>query len=194
MKTVTTNVYDFCELSRKAKDNAIRMYGSSVAEDRIEMDGYEYRDTLASIEETFGISVIREGFWLWNESRWSDVDEEAGGRMLLRYLNEIDGRIDRAREYWKNGKKRLSRIIKVAYDWSVYNGQWTGEAVDEAMMNGYDDVRQGRTIREFVNNMLRSFYSRWEEDNAHAYDEENIEEGLEMQDWGYMEDGRRFLN
>ena len=55
MRTIETKVYHYDELSSEAKANAINSLRDRLSENRIDIEAYDYRNTLAEIEKIFGM-------------------------------------------------------------------------------------------------------------------------------------------
>ena len=206
MRTIETKVYQYEELSEQAKENAINSLRDRLSENRIDADAYDYRNTLKKIEEIFGIKV-RD----WSVDGYSptyfrfdfvnlDEDIENEPKFLLRYLNRdvlpcIDCRKTYyAKNFYKNHKKRKSRIISYPkYDFCI-TGAWTDIAVDNALNNIKESIMQGKSARDFVRDMLDNFFKQWNKDCEYACSDESIEEDIVSNEYEFLENGKPYFS
>lgn len=206
MRTIETKVYQYDELSSEAKENAINSLRDRLSENRIDAEADDYRNTLKKIEEIFGIKV-RD----WSVDGYSrtyfrfnfvnlDEDMENDAKFLLRYLNRdvlpcIDCRKTYyAKNFYKNHKKRKSRIISYPkYDFCI-TGAWTDIAVDDALNNIKESIMQGKSAREFVSDMLDNFFKQWNRDCEYACSDESIEEEIMSNEYEFLENGKPYLS
>ena len=206
MRTIEIKVYRYDELSSEAKVNAINSLRDRLSGNRIDIEADDYRNTLAEIEKIFRIKV-RD----WSVNGYSptffrfyfvnlDEDMENEPKFLLRYLNRdvlpcIDCRKTYyAKNFYKNHKKRKSRIISYPkYDFCI-TGAWTDIAVDDALNNIKESIMQGKSAREFVSDMLDNFFKQWNKDCEYAYSDESIEEEIVGNGYEFLENGKPYLS
>ena len=206
MRTIETKVYQYEELSEQAKENARNSLRDRLSGNRIDAEADDYRNTLKKIEEIFGIKV-RD----WSVNGYSptyfrfdfvnlDEDIENEPKFLLRYLNRyvlpcIDCRKTYyAKNHYVNHKKRKSRILSYPiYDFCI-TGAWTDIAVDDALNNIKESIIQGKSAREFVSDMLDSFFNQWNEDYEDACSDESIEDGIMNNEYEFLENGKPYLS
>ena len=202
MRTIETKVYRYDELSSEAKENARNSLRDRLAENRIDADADDYRNTLAEIERIFRIKV-RD----WSVNGYSptyfrfyfvnlDEDIENEPKFLLRYLNNfVLPYIDCRKTYYTKNyhKKRKSRILSYPkYDFCI-TGAWTDIAVDDALNNIKESIMQGKSARDFVSDMLDSFFNQWNEDYEYACSDESIEEEILSNEYEFLENGKPYL-
>ena len=206
MRTIETKVYQYDELSEQAKENARNSLRNRLSENTIDVEAYDYRNTLKKIEEIFGIKVRN-----WSVDGYSptyfrfdfvnlDEDIENEPKFLLRYLNRdvlpcIDCRKTYyAKNHYENHKKRKSRILSYPkYDFCI-TGAWTDIAVDNALNNIKESIMQGKSAREFVSDMLDNFFKQWNKDCEYAYSDESIEEEIMGNEYEFLENGKPYLS
>ena len=206
MRTIETKVYQYDELSSEAKENARNSLRDRLSGNRIDAEAYDYRNTLKKIEEIFGIKV-RD----WSVDGYSptyfrfdfvnlDEDMENEPKFLLRYLNRdvlpcIDCRKTYyAKNFYKNHKKRKSRIISYPiYDFCI-TGAWTDIAVDDALNNIKESIMQGKSAREFVSDMLDNFFKQWNKDCEYACSDESIEDEIVSNEYEFLENGKPYFS
>ena len=206
MRTIETKVYQYEELSEQAKENARNSLRDRLSENTIDVEAYDYRNTLKKIEEIFGIKV-RD----WSVNGYSptyfrfyfvnlDEDIENEPKFLLRYLNRyvlpcIDCRKTYyAKNHYENHKKRKSRILSYPkYDFCI-TGAWTDIAVDDALNNIKASIMQGKSAREFVSDMLDNFFTPWNRDCEYAYSDESIEDEIVGNGYEFLENGKPYLS
>lgn len=202
MRTVTTKVYLYKELSDQAKKNAIEKSRYDIAAQADEWDSEEYRECLEEIEKLFDIKVHK---WEVSSShhycryeitddRWSEHDDEP--KMLLRYLNEMRPYLFKGKYYsgrYKNIEGKLvcnSRRSKVFFDMNCpLTGTWTDIAVEKSIEKAYERVRSGWTIKDFIDDMLDRFFEYWETDLASHLEDEFVEEEIINNEVEFLEDG-----
>lgn len=202
MRTIETKVYQYDELSSEAKVNAINSLRNELSGNRIDIEAYDYRNTLAEIEKIFRIKV-RD----WSVNGYSptyfrfdfvnlDEDIENEPKFLLRYLNRyVLPCIDCRKTYYAKNfrKKRKSRIISYPkYDFCI-TGAWTDCAVDDALNNIKESIMQGKSAKDFVKDMLNNFFRRWNMDCEYAYSDESIEDEIMNNEYEFLENGKPYL-
>lgn len=202
MRTIETKVYWYDELSSEAKVNAINSLRNELSGNRIDIEAYDYRNTLAEIEKIFRIKV-RD----WSVNGYSptyfrfdfvnlDEDIENEPKFLLRYLNRyVLPCIDCRKTYYAKNfrKKRKSRIISYPkYDFCI-TGAWTDCAVDDALNNIKESIMQGKSAKDFVKDMLNNFFRRWNMDCEYAYSDESIEDEIMNNEYEFLENGKPYL-
>ena len=205
MRTIETKVYQYDELSSEAKENAINSLRDILSENRIDIEAYGYRNTLAEIEKIFRIKV-RD----WSVDGYSptyfrfyfvnlDEDMENEPKFLLRYLNRdvlpcIDCRETYyAKNFYKNHKIRKSRILSYPKYNCCITGAWTDWAVDDALNNIKESIMQGKSAKDFVKDMLNNFFRLWNMDCEYACSDESIEDEIINNEYEFLENGKPYL-
>ena len=194
METISFNIYKFEELNEEAQARAIENSRSFIAENLCSFNDDDFRGTLDKIEDVFQIKVRDLEYipqFRLTSSRWRDVEDEEGGNMLLRYLEDVECALDNRKRYYRNSKKRIARTMHEAY-YCCLTGVYSDSAVDKVLNNMYDAVRRGDSIRDFIKNMLEDFADSWTEANNSSYDDEVIKDEIISLDMDFREDGRRY--
>lgn len=200
MKTITTNVYEFRELDENVQNEVIENEREDVARRIIDMYDEEFEGTLDEVEKAFQIKIKDWDYpyscrFVFTSSRWEKCADDP--KFLCRYLDEIWHDLVKGKYYSTPGrvengeylyKAKRSKVL-FDFDWTL-TGTWTDEEIMEAMRKRYEAVRDGETIREFVENMLYKFMRRWEDERRDAYDDDTVRSELEDCDLLFFEDGR----
>lgn len=194
METISFNIYKFEELNEEAQARAIENSRSFIAENLCSFNDDDFRGTLDKIEDVFQIKVRDLEYipqFSLTSSKWRDVEDEEGGKMLLRYLEDVECALDNRKRYYRNSKKRIARTMHEEYCYCL-TGVYSDSAVDKVLNNMYDAVRRGDSIRDFIKNMLEDFADSWTEANNSSYDDEVIKDEIISLDMDFREDGRRY--
>ena len=201
MRTIERKIYRYDELSEQAQKVAIEFMRDEISNVRIESDSYEYRNTLDKIEHIFGVNVYD-----WNVNEYNpyfrfeftniEEDTENEPRLLLRYLNtNVLPYIDNKKRYYSKTSKesRRSRILyNNSYEYCL-TGCWCDYAVDNALNNINQSVKNRLNARAFVENLLEGFFKQWQNDYEDAISEEYIAEEIEINDYEFYENGRPYF-
>jgi len=213
MREINFKVYQYDELSAEAKEKAVDNVRETIGSMLCDSDADEYRSALKEIEKIFEIKVYdwcvgcpgTYSRWRFNEnSRFSEMSDEP--RFLVRYLDEVE-------QYCRTGKYYSSPFRKVPVDKEhpagldytkryskvmfernyCLTGTWTSAVVDEYMEKRWDYVRKGKSIEDFIDDMLYDFFKQWERDQECNYDDEAIEETIIGNEYEFTEDGMRYV-
>lgn len=201
MKTIERQIYHYDELSEQAQEVAIESMKDSVADIRIESESAEYRHTLEMIEQIFRVNIYD-----WHVDKYNtyfrfdfvgiDEDTESEPRLLLRYLNtNVLPCIDNKRRYYSKTARasRKSRILcNNGYEYCL-TGCWCDDAIDNALNNINQSVKNRLNAREFVENLLKGFFEQWQNDCEYAYSDECIAEEIEANDYEFYNNGRPYF-
>lgn len=201
MRTIEHQIYRYDELSEQAQQVATESMRDSIADMRIESESDDYRNTLEMIEQIFRVNVYD---WQVNEYNsyfrfdfvGIDEDVENEPRLLLRYLNtNVLPCIDNKKRYYSK-TARVSRKSRILCD-KNYNycltGCWCDDAVDNALNNIKQSVKNKLNAREFVRSMLEGFFEQWRNDYEYAYSDECIAEVIEANDYEFYENGKPYF-
>ena len=201
MRTIEQHIYRYDELSEQAQKVAIEFMKDEISNVRIESDSYEYRNTLDKIEHIFGVKIYN---WDVNEYNsyfrfeFTNIEEDTENepRLLLRYLNtNVLPCIDNQKRYYSKTARasRKSRILcNNGYEYCL-TGCWCDDAVDNALNNINQSVKNRLNAREFVENLLEGFFKQWQNDYEDAISEEYIAEEIEINDYEFYENGRPYF-
>ena len=208
MKRVTIDLYDFSELNEQARQRAINDARGWVVEGETDIIGDSFWFTIEKIEEVFGIKVEEDqnGMlgWEWDEDhkdRFEYTDWRSGAtveddpKMLVRYLNEVAGRIKSTKSYYLphekhtrwhiTAPKRESKVMYGGYK-GCLTGDYSDSFVDEMMTKRWEYVRLGMTISEFVCDLLVGLKVRWDKELEDMTSDEAIADILGDTFRGYM--------
>ena len=201
MKTIERKIYRYDELSEQAQKVAIESMRDSIAEMRTESESAEYRNTLEMIEQIFRVNIYD---WSVDECNYYfrfnfvgiDEDIENEPRLFLRYLNtNVLPCIDNQKRYFSKTARasRKSRILcNNGYEYCL-TGCWCDNAVDNALNDINQSVKDKFNAREFVENLLEGFFKQWKYDYEYAISDECIAEEIEANDYEFFEDGKPYF-
>ena len=201
MRTIERKIYRYDELNEQAKQVAIESMKEEISSVRIESDSYEYRNTLEKIEHIFGVKVYN---WDVNEYNpyfrfeFTNIEEDTENepRLLLRYLNtNVLPYIDNKKRYYSKTSRasRKSRILfNNSYDYCL-TGCWCDDAVDNALNNINQSVKNKFNAREFVESILEGFFKQWQNDYEYALSDECIAEDIEANEYEFYENGKPYF-
>ena len=202
MRTIERKIYRYDELSEQAQKVAIEFMRDEISSVRTESESYEYRNTLEMIERIFRVKIYD---WSVNEYNsyfrfdfvGIDEDMENEPRLLLRYLNtNVLPCIDNKKRYYSKTARasRKSRILSnKSYDYCL-TGCWCDDAVDNALNNINQSVKNHLNVREFVKSILEGFFEQWQNDCEYAYSDECIAEEIEANDYEFYENGKPYTD
>ena len=201
MRTIEHQIFRYNELSEQAQQVAIDSLRDRIAGTRIESDSYDYRNTLDEIEKIFGVKVYD---WSVDECNFyfrfefTNIDEETENepRLLLRYLNtNVLPCIDNRKRYYSK-TARVSRKSRILCD-NNYNycltGCWCDKAVDYALNNIKQSIKDKFNAREFVESVIEGFFEQWRNDYEYALSDECITEDIEANDYEFFENGKPYF-
>lgn len=201
MRTIEHQIFRYDELSAQAQQVAIESMRDENGSVRIESDSDEYRNTLDKIEHLFRVNVYD---WHVDEYNYyfrfdfTDIDEETENepRLLLRYLNtNVLPCIDNQKRYYSKTARasRKSRILcNNGYEYCL-TGCWCDEAVDNALNNINQSVKNKFNAREFVESILEGFFKQWRNDYEYAFSDECIAEDIEANEYEFYENGKPYF-
>lgn len=201
MRTIEHQIYRYDELSEQAQQVAIESMRDRISGIGIESDAYDYRNTLDKIEKIFGVKVYDwsvDEYNFYFRFEFTNIDEETENepRLLLRYLNtNVLPCIDNKRRYYSKTSRasRKSRILcNKSYNYCI-TGCWCDDAVDNALNNIKQSVKNKLNAREFVENLLEGFFKQWQNDYEYAISNECIAESIEANDYEFFEDGKPYF-
>ena len=202
MRTIERKIYHYDELSEQAQKVAIESMRDEISNVRIESDSYEYQNTLDKIEHIFGVKVYN-----WNVNEYNpyfrfeftniEEDTENEPRLLLRYLNtNVLPYIDNKKRYYSK-TSRASRKSRISCN-NIYEycltGCWCDSAIDNALNNIKQSVKNKFNAREFVNSILEGFFEQWRNDYEYAISDECISEEIEANDYEFYENGKPYTD
>ncbi len=201
MRTIERQIFRYDELSEQAQQVAIESMRDRIAGSIIESDSIDYNNTLETIEQIFRVNIYDWSVDEYNSYfrfEFTNIDEETENepRLLLRYLNKyilpcIDNKI---RYYSKTARaSRRSKILSSKSYFYCLTGCWCDEAVDNALNNINQSVKDKFNAREFVDSILESFFGQWRNDYEYDYSDECIAEEIEANDYEFYENGKPYF-
>ena len=201
MRTIEHKIFRYDELSEQAQQVAIESMRDRMSGTRIESDSADYRNTLEMIEQIFRVSIYD---WSVDECNFyfrfefTNIEEETENepRLLLRYLNtNVLPCIDNKKRYYSKTARvsRKSRILcNNSYSYCL-TGCWCDAAVDNALNNIKQSVKNKFNAREFVNSILEGFFEQWRNDYEYSTSDECIAEEIEANDYEFYENGKPYF-
>ena len=201
MRTIEHQIFRYDELSEQAQQVAIESMKDEISSVRTESESYEYRNALDKIENLFGVNVYDyhvDEYNYYFRFKFTNIGEEKENepRLLLRYLNtNVLPCIDNKKRYYSKTARvsRRSRILcNKSYDYCL-TGCWCDDAVDNALNNINQSVKNKFNAREFVKSMLEGFFEQWRNDYEYAYSDECIAEEIEVNDYEFYENGKPYF-
>lgn len=201
MRTIEHQIYRYDELSEQAQEVAIESTREKISSARIESDAYDYRNTLDKIEKIFGVKVYDwsvDEYNFYFRFEFTNIDEETENepRLLLRYLNtNVLPCIDNKKRYYSKTARasRKSRILcNNGYEYCL-TGCWCDAAVDDALNNIKQSVKNKLNARDFVESILEGFFEQWQNDYEYSTSDECITETIEANDYEFYENGKPYF-
>lgn len=198
MRTIQYKVYTYDELNAQAQQLAVDSLRDKIAGTRIESDSFDYHKTLKMIEQVFRVKV--RDWYIDSCTHFYrfdfvgiDEDIENEPRLLLRYLNtNVLPCIDNKKRYYSKTSRvsRKSRILcNKEYNYCL-TGCWCDDAVDNALNNINQSVKNQLSAREFIDGILESFFKQWQNDNEYSNSDECITEEIEANNYEFYENGK----
>ena len=201
MRTIERKIFRYDELSEQAQKVAIESMRERISDIRIESDSDDYRNTLDEIENIFGVKVYD---WSVDECnfyfrfKFTNIEEETENepRLLLRYLNtNVLPCIDNKKQYYSKTARasRKSRIsCNKSYEYCL-TGCWCDCAVDNALNNIKQSIKDKFNARKFVNSILEGFFEQWQNDYEYSTSNECIAETIDANDYEFYENGKPYF-
>lgn len=201
MRTIEHQIFRYDELSEQAQEMAIESMRERISSTRIESDAYDYRNTLEKIEQIFGLKIYDwsvDEYNFYFRFEFTNIDEETENepRLLLRYLNtSVLPCIDNKKRYYSKTSRasRKSRILcNKSYDYCL-TGCWCDAAVDDALNNIKQSVKNKLNARDFVESILEGFFEQWRNNYEYDCSDECIAEEIEANDYEFFENGKPYF-
>lgn len=173
MRTIETSIYNYSELSEKARDRVRAEVGANFGFERAD----EYFDSLKKLAEHFGGKLIDYEVDFWNTSYSSakfEMPENPGEDEIGPLLADLGGY--NAETLRGDGDCKL-----------------TGWVYDESAIDGFRIafMRDGeRDLDKLMEAAFRSWLEAAQADAAYDYSDEGLGETAEANEWEYYEDGR----
>ena len=202
MRTIERKIYHYDELSEQAQKLAIESMRDKISNAIIDSDSVDYYNTLNKIEQIFGVRIYN-----WNVNEYNsyfrfeftniEEEEENEPRLLLRYLNtNVLPYVDNKKRYYSQ-TARASRKSRILYNKSYeycLTGCWCDSAIDNALNNIKQSVKNKFNARDFVESILEGFFEQWRNDYEFALSDECIAERIDANDYEFYEDGKPYTD
>lgn len=202
MRTIERKIYHYDELSEQAQKVAIEFMRDEISNAIIDSDSVDYYNTLNKIEQIFGVRIYN-----WNVNEYNpyfrfeftniEEDTENEPRLLLRYLNtNVLPYIDNKKQYYSK-TSRASRKSRILYNNNYeycLTGCWCDSAIDNALNNIKQSVKNKFNARDFVESILEGFFEQWRNDYEFALSDECIAERIDANDYEFYENGKPYTN
>lgn len=191
MKTVTTTIYKFDELTPSAQQKAIEQYRNDggVYTDFIYDDAYE---SVKKFNDVFGIKEGRHSWLDYNTGHIDDAILELKGERLRTYI--INNFYSTFYERKKYGKRK-SRII-----YTETSCPLTGICYDCDLLKPFNklvykynhDTHSHVTFEMLISDAFESLRLSVESEADYQNSDEAIIESIQANDYNYTEDGKMF--
>ena len=170
MRTITTNLYRYDELTDSAKQNAINHLRERCVECASEADWMDANDTLKRVKEIAHVRV--------------SIQNSSQGYYTDWYTNTNE-------QYDLTDREEFAKF-KQDFEDEFVSGTWSGNIM-QSIINAaeWDDVRSG-----YVSNvawLLVKFCEQIEYITLEYYKDECVEEWIEGQDFEFYENGRTYI-
>lgn len=192
MRTITFKTYNFDELTPEAREKAIENVRDRVADINQCSVNDELCEGLRDLEKAMSIKLLDADIDAWSyrfrfvmKDGWKDLEDDP--RFLCRYLDRLADNTWMGKYYSKYPKSRTSKVL--FSDWQV-SGMWYDHAFSKEMDRRFEYVRDGFSIREFVDSVLTEFFIAGQRDMEHCYTDEAIADTILANDYEFLEDGR----
>lgn len=205
MRTITTNLYTFDELSDEAKEKAIesyRYYDFEFAWQR------EMVDTIKAIAEVMNCKVewfsydgITYDVSLYSRET-EDIENLSGKRAWAYIWNNYLYPNREYKTYWKDkvihcdGRKNWKRKSKISFGWD--NCPFTGYCADCCFIEAWREWQKlfrnnsTLTVEDFIDLVAINLSKEWTNDNKYQNSDEAIAEILSINEYEFTEDGNRY--
>lgn len=191
--SVTYQLYPIQELSGKAQERAHNDWLCN---------GYYYgwsdenRNTLDRFCESFGVKCSRWNYdscnysYSFHTTQEDCIDELKGGRLATYLINHHWSDLCNPKSYWKNGKRRASRIFVDAC--CPITGYYIDECILAPIRQFLQAPSEEMTFERLMNKCLNSFFNGCKEDMESTQSMEYFIEESQNNDWEYLENGKQF--
>lgn len=212
MKKVLCKLFKFEELSKEVRQKIVEEKTTEIAYDVMSYYNQDYMGTLEKFSEIMGIKVNYEidygGKW-FNVKFTSDYPlmgsylgkelyaEDICGKYLRRWMNNNFSWVKPMKRFYKNGKKRVSRILEESLDSCPMTGMCYDCFITEVIKEKLSKpIPNNYSLEDIVFDALENFFSEWQKEYEYWCDNANdcIEEEL-RQRWEeklFFADGTMF--
>lgn len=203
MREIKIKIYNFNELSEKAKENAINHYRESIQFSWQD----EFINTIEKIAEAMSCNYdyySYDGITYHVSFTPNEFDEKIEGTRAWAFIeNNFITPNEKAKIYYLNhiihcdGRKNWSRKSKINF--SLSDCPFTGYYADYCFFEVWQewkknfsitkDNKRGSNIDDFIELVSEKISAEWTQDNKYQYSEEGITETFEINEYEFFEDG-----
>ena len=195
MRIVEVKVYEFNELSEKAKERAVEKYNY------LEPDVSIWK-IIKEFETHFGLKVESRDLERYFKIRFDNDDYDdistLNGERLYRYIqNNFHDTLYKRKEYGivkdyrYTGKKRVSRILYEKTE-CPFTGLWLDESLLEPVREFMRKIEYGLTLKGLMERCVSNLVGEYKEYIEYLESEEHFAEYCEANDWEFFEDGTMY--
>ena len=206
MRTITTTLYLFNELSDEAKEKAIENYRYSDHEFDWQA---EMIDTIQAIAEAMNCKAEWYSYdgITYDVSFYSceteDIEDLSGKRAWAYIWNNYLYPNRKYKTYWKDkvlycdGRKNWKRKSKISFGWD--DCPFTGYCADCCFIEAWKEWKKnftieskthyGSTVEDFISLVAEKLGEEWTNDNEYQMSDEYISDFLEINEYEFNEEG-----
>ena len=201
MRTITTTIYHFDELSEEAKKKAIESFRCT---ESFQFYNEEIQDTIKEIARSISCDYdyySYDGiFYEVSFTSHDNIESLSGKRAYAYIVNNYLMPNKEYKTYWKDhciycdGRKNVKRKSNLFYSWD--NCPFTGYIADccfiEAWRAWEKSFTSKSTIEDFLDLLGAKLGKEWTGENEYQNSNEFISEMLTVNDYEFLEDGTEF--
>ena len=201
MRTISTNVYRFEELSTIAKEKAIESFRCS---EFFQFYNDEIIDTIKEIARAISCDYDYYSYdgidYEVSFTSHDNVESISGKRAYAYIVNNYLMPNKEYKTYWKDhciytdGRKNLKRRSKLFYSWD--NCPFTGYIADCCFIEAWRAWEKSfncySTIESFLDLLGEKLGKEWTSENEYQNSDEYIEDYLMNNNYEFLEDGTEF--
>ena len=197
MRTITTTLYLFDELSDEAKEKAIENY-------RCSMCAFAWQEEMIDSIEAIAKAMNCKAEWYSYDGITYDVSffsqetediESLSGKRAWAYIwNNYLYPCRKYKTYYAfyyDGRKNWTRKSKISFGWN--DCPFTGYCADccfiEAWMEWKKNFNKYSTVGDFIELVAEKLGEEWTSDNEYQISDEYISEFLEINEYEFNEEG-----
>lgn len=196
MRTITFKTYTFDELTPEAREKAIENVRDGVADINQCFVNDELCEGLKYLESAMSIKLRDAEIDAWSyrfnfvmKDEWKDLEDDP--RFLCRYLDRLADNTWEGKYYSKRQKSRTSKVL---FSHWQFSGMWYNEAFSREMNWRFEYVRDGFSIREFVDSVLTEFFIAGQRELEYCYTDEAITDTILANNYEFLENGTMYTH
>lgn len=195
MRTVEIKIYEFSELSEKARERALEKYNNPEPEVGI-------WEILKEFEKHFNLKVESRDLERYFRIHFYNDDDECissmEGERLYKYIqNNFHNTLFERKEYrivkdyGYTGKKRVSKILYKEME-CPFTGLWLDEFLLDPIREFMRNIEYGITLEDLMERCVSNLVENYKEYIEYLESEENFKADCECNGWEFMEDGTMY--